>query len=504
LQVSGLTGVTAIAVGWRHTVALKNDGTVWAWGLNGYGELGDGTYTNRPTPVQVSGLTGVLAIGAGGFHSLAILPTVADVTAPTGSVFINTGSAYTNTSAVTLDLFCSDTGQGCAEMVFSNDGVTWSSPADVYARTKSWTLDTTGGSGTKTVYVKFKDYADNWSEAVSDAISLDTAYPVTTATASGYTFDTWTNSGTVNVTLSVSDASSSGLEAGYPKYCIDTTNTCMPLTSYTSGFNVSCVSGTTCTQYVRYYARNNAFNTEDIKSSVVKQDGKAPTDGTLTATPGSPQVALNWTGFTDAGSEITGAKVVYSTSGFPATCMTGTVLYEGPYITTYTHTGVAAGTTYYRVCAIDGAGNMSAGATASATVQPAPEGSIPIGVQLACPASVKVGQPLTVTVNLYNWDCYDSLSINRFMMIVMGNANGTLSGLGIFGPYNRSLSTPKVVPPAVCGSTTTPGTVTPFNLTAMNTVPASLSGKMATITFEAITDKGQTFGGGECMVNVVP
>jgi YD repeat-containing protein len=54
--VSGLTGITAIAGGYFHTIALKNDGTVWAWGYNGYGQLGDGTTTTRTTPVQVSGL----------------------------------------------------------------------------------------------------------------------------------------------------------------------------------------------------------------------------------------------------------------------------------------------------------------------------------------------------------------------------------------------------------------------------------------------------------------
>jgi hypothetical protein len=181
-------------------------------------------------------------------------------------------------------------------------------------------------------------------------------------------------------------------------------------------------------------------------------DSIPPTGGSLTATPGSPQVTLKWTDFTDSGSGINRAKVVYSTSGFPATCMTGTVLYEGPYITTYPHAGLTAGTYYYRVCAIDAAGNMSAGATASATVQAEQEESILVGVQLACPASVKAGQPLTVTVNLYNWDCYESMNVSRFMMSIIGNANGTLSGLGIFGPYNRSLSTPRVVPAAVCNA----------------------------------------------------
>ncbi|MCC7210433.1 MAG: RCC1 repeat- and reductase domain-containing protein, partial [Candidatus Brocadia sp.] len=62
VQVVGLTDVIAIAAGSYHTVALKSDGTVWTWGSNLYGQLGDGTNTNRNTPVQVSGLNNIVAI----------------------------------------------------------------------------------------------------------------------------------------------------------------------------------------------------------------------------------------------------------------------------------------------------------------------------------------------------------------------------------------------------------------------------------------------------------
>jgi alpha-tubulin suppressor-like RCC1 family protein len=53
-------------------LALRKDGTVWAWGGNDKGQLGDGTTTGRATPVQVSGLTGVTAMAAGYSHSLAL------------------------------------------------------------------------------------------------------------------------------------------------------------------------------------------------------------------------------------------------------------------------------------------------------------------------------------------------------------------------------------------------------------------------------------------------
>ena len=78
VQVSGLTGVTAISAGFRFTLALKSDGTVWAWGDNGFGELGNNSNNDSYTPVQVEGsggsgyLTGVIAISAGFHHCLAL------------------------------------------------------------------------------------------------------------------------------------------------------------------------------------------------------------------------------------------------------------------------------------------------------------------------------------------------------------------------------------------------------------------------------------------------
>jgi alpha-tubulin suppressor-like RCC1 family protein len=76
---AGISNVVDIAVGSHHTVALKSDGTVWAWGLNTEGELGDGTTTDRNKPVQVLDpqdptgyLTDVKAIYAGNYHTLAL------------------------------------------------------------------------------------------------------------------------------------------------------------------------------------------------------------------------------------------------------------------------------------------------------------------------------------------------------------------------------------------------------------------------------------------------
>ncbi len=74
VAVSGASGVTAIAAGADHSLALLSNGTVMAWGEDASGELGDGKIArSHQAPVAVSGLSGVTAIAAGGQHSLALL-----------------------------------------------------------------------------------------------------------------------------------------------------------------------------------------------------------------------------------------------------------------------------------------------------------------------------------------------------------------------------------------------------------------------------------------------
>ena len=73
MPVSGLSGVIAVAEGDNASFAVKSDGTVWAWGANGQGQLGDGTTVNRHTPVRVLLPAGSVAgtVSAGQQHALA-------------------------------------------------------------------------------------------------------------------------------------------------------------------------------------------------------------------------------------------------------------------------------------------------------------------------------------------------------------------------------------------------------------------------------------------------
>jgi alpha-tubulin suppressor-like RCC1 family protein len=71
-HAEGISDAVSVAAGSNHTVALTRDGTVWGWGDNSMGQLGDGTRTERARPVRVSGLGPVRLVSGGYAHSLAL------------------------------------------------------------------------------------------------------------------------------------------------------------------------------------------------------------------------------------------------------------------------------------------------------------------------------------------------------------------------------------------------------------------------------------------------
>jgi alpha-tubulin suppressor-like RCC1 family protein len=72
-QIGTGTNWTAVACGGEgQTVAIRSDGTLWAWGYNGLGQLGDGTETDRTSPVQIGTATNWTAIACGFAHTVAL------------------------------------------------------------------------------------------------------------------------------------------------------------------------------------------------------------------------------------------------------------------------------------------------------------------------------------------------------------------------------------------------------------------------------------------------
>lgn len=96
-----------------------------------------------------------------------------DTTPPSGTLVIAGGAAWTSSPSVSLNVAATDAGSGVSLVELSNDGLSWTTRA--YAPTQAWTL--AAGTGTRTVFARWRDVAGNLSAAKSDTILLDTSPP---------------------------------------------------------------------------------------------------------------------------------------------------------------------------------------------------------------------------------------------------------------------------------------------------------------------------------------
>ncbi len=126
--VTGLSGVASLAAGNGHSMALLSGGTVRAWGSNVSGQLGNGTIVNSTSPVAVTGLSGVSSIAAGASASFAVR---ADGTARSwgynGSGTLGNGTNVDSSTPVTVALtgIASMAGGNTHAMALRTDGTVW-------------------------------------------------------------------------------------------------------------------------------------------------------------------------------------------------------------------------------------------------------------------------------------------------------------------------------------------------------------------------------------------
>jgi hypothetical protein len=113
-----------------------------------------------------------------GGNAETVRDVAVDTAAPTGSIAVASGSAWTKVPTVTLGLKCADTKSGCSQMQLAQDTGTFTPPQPFVAN-PAFTL--AGPDGKKTVNVRYIDGAGNISTSSADTITLDTTAPVVTA-----------------------------------------------------------------------------------------------------------------------------------------------------------------------------------------------------------------------------------------------------------------------------------------------------------------------------------
>ncbi len=418
-------------------------------------------YAGSATTTTLSGLTNgstyawrVCAVDGAGNTSTGATTSVLvapEYTPPTGTISLNGAAVWAATTTATVTLSASDA-SGVASACLSNS-TTCSSWFDMIG-TKSWSLSS--GSGTKTVYAKFKDVYGNISSVTNDTIVLDVTGPTngtvalvgsdaalaaswtgfadaasglasykvmvgstspgsscstgtlayagtgTSTSITGLTngkswyvrvcaVDTmgntgtgtvmsalvapeysaptgsvlvnsgasWTKSRTATVSLSATD------DTGVASMCLSASSTCTSFITYTTSATVSLASKAG-SQTVSAWFKDSYGNVSVPATDSIGYDGTAPSGGTVTATGGAGEVAVSWSGFTDATSGVASYTVVYAVTTAPTSCTAGTLAWSGTSASTAV-TGLASGTTYgFRVCAVDHAGNTSTGATKTA------------------------------------------------------------------------------------------------------------------------------------------
>ncbi len=131
VPVSGLTEVMQLAAGDRHTLAVRRDGSLWAWGYNGYGQLGDGTVSDRIVPVTSLASLGCVAQVACGANFSMALKADGTVTAwgdnSEGQLGRGTVGGWFTTPAAVVGLAEVEAIAACgtAAMALKRDGTVW-------------------------------------------------------------------------------------------------------------------------------------------------------------------------------------------------------------------------------------------------------------------------------------------------------------------------------------------------------------------------------------------
>ena len=194
---------------------------------------------------------------------------------------------------------------------------------------------------------------------------LDLGAALALSGASGPTGQVVINAGakftkTTAVTVDVTATSGTATQV-----CLSATMNCTAWKTYAPSMAWTLAAGDGVKNVCVRWKNADGVATAAPVSASITLDTTAPTSGTLTGALLGKVATLTWTGAKDTGSGVASYKLVSSTTGVPSSCAVGTQLYAG--VANIFVTGaLPTGTTYFRLCTLDNAGNVSAGVAASA------------------------------------------------------------------------------------------------------------------------------------------
>jgi len=275
--------------------------------------------------------------------------------------------------------------------------------------------------GTYTYYGWANDTSGNSNETETRTLTVDTTPPATSASAvddtgSSYTFNTWTSSSYVNVTLSCSD---SGAGCDTTLYCTDTSNSCTPNITYSGTIKIE----TEGISYIRFRSNDTVGNLETTKSETIKIDTTSPSIQFVSPTTQAGNHSQNYIEANITASDTNLDTIIiylYNTTGLVQSNSSSN---QNLFVN---FTNLQDGTYYLNATANDTVGNSNQTETRTVildTTPPAISNSYPASGTEFAPSAESV----TVTFDTDEWaSCrYSTTDVSYSSMTEMDNTNST-------------------------------------------------------------------------------